>query len=104
LSDLVLERGHPDRSLSSVVLIPPYAFHRGRFITPGAQPLVEVPEVLVEVLPIFLCGHSIYSRRCVFARAVKGFFEELDIDQVSQRREHPLWIADCLLCNPLKFR
>src|SRR5208283_19165 len=66
LSDLVLEPGHPNRPLSSVVLVQPHPLGRRRLVASGTQPLVEVPEVLVEVLAVLLCGHSVHTRCCIF--------------------------------------
>jgi hypothetical protein len=104
LGDLILESGHPDRPLSSVILLPPPAFNRRRFVAPGAEPLVEVTEIFIEVLALLLCRYPIHSRNPAFAGAVKGFFEKVDINQVCQGREHPPRFADCLLCNSLEFR
>src|SRR4030067_1028183 len=89
LDDLILEYRHSDRSLSSVILGKPHAFDRWGFVASGSEPLMEGMEILIKVLGILLCRYPVYPRCSVLACAMKGFFEEVNVDQVRQGGKYP---------------
>ena len=82
LHDLVLKRRQPNGPLTPVRLGEPVPLHGRRLIPPAAQPLVQVPQVLFQVLGIRRCRHPVDPRRAVFARPVIRLAEKVHVHQV----------------------
>ena len=70
LHDLVLKRRQPNRTLTPIGLGEPLPLHGRRLIPPTAQPLVQVPQVLLQVLGVSFRRHPVDPRRTIFARPV----------------------------------
>lgn len=104
LHDLVFKRGQSDGALTSIGLDEPLPLHRRGVIPPAAQPLVQVPQVLVQVRGILRCRYPVDPRRAIFARPAVRLAQEVYIHQVHQRRKDHRWISLCLLRNPLELR
>src|SRR4029450_6839527 len=93
----------PYRALTPIGLAQPVPLHGRGLIPPAAQPLVQVPQVLFQVLGIRLCRYPVDPRRTVFARPVIRLAPKVHVHQVSQRRKDHLWRLLCLLGNPLEL-
>src|SRR5262245_59594327 len=82
LDNLVLEAGVAYRPLFPIILLDPYSFDGRRHIPIIAQPLVQVPEVVVQVLRVLLGRHLVHPRCTAFTGLSIGFQQELTVNQV----------------------
>ncbi len=103
LDDFVLEAGFAYRPLLPIFLLDPHPFDRRRDIPIVAQPLMQVPEVVVQVLGVLRGRHLVHPRRAGLAGQTIGFQQEITVDHVKHVVEHHLRIAVCLLRNSLEF-
>jgi hypothetical protein len=103
LDHLVLKAGLAYRPLPPPFLLDPDPFDRRRHIPIGAQPLMQVTKVSLQVFGILLRRHLVHPRRTVLPGAAGGFPQEVAVDQVKHIVEHHLRIAACLFCNVLEF-
>jgi hypothetical protein len=69
----------------------------------GLQPLMEIPEVTLQVFSILFLGDSIHADRCVLAHPFERPPKSCHIDVVSQRRE-PASVAPRCFRYPYKSR
>jgi hypothetical protein len=103
LDNLVLEAGFPYGPLLPIVLLDPYPLDWRCHIPIVAEPFMQVPQVVVQVLSILRGRHLVYPRCTMLAGQPIGFQKEGMVDQVKHVVEHHLWIALCLLRNFLEF-
>ena len=99
LDDFVLDFREPDRAFLSVVLGDPHALDRRGHVGPRSQPLVQVPQVDLQVLLVVLYGDSTQPRCTVSAQLVEGLAKEIEIHAVDQAGEDPIRMCDRLLCD-----
>jgi hypothetical protein len=104
LDDLVLATGFSYWPLLPPLLLDPYPLDRWRHIPLGAQPLMQVPQVVAQVFGVLLCRDLVHAWGTAFLSLVIGFQEELLVDQVKHVVEHHRWIGVGLLCNALELR
>jgi hypothetical protein len=104
LDNLVLEAGFAYRPLLAIILLTPDPLDGRRHIPIVAQPLVQVPEILLQVFGILLRLYLVHPRRTVLPGAAIGFPQEVTVNQVKHVVEPHLRIALCLLCKVLVFR
>jgi hypothetical protein len=103
LDHLVLEAGLPYGPLLPSVLLDPYPLDWRCHIPMGAEPLMQVPQVVVQVLSIRRGRHRVYPRCTLLAGQPIGFSKEVVVDHVNHLVAHHLWIALCLVRNALEF-
>ena len=99
LRNLVFQRGYPDRTFAAVVFVQPSSAHRWGHVATRAQTLVQASQVAEQVGPVLVCRHVVHSSRLVLAGAHVGFVQQRHVDQVCQRREDSIRIADRLVHN-----
>src|SRR5918994_3977751 len=93
LDDLVLERWHTNRALTSVILLDPDALHGRRLIASAPQTLMQVAQVLLEVLGILLGRDPIDSRGARLARLAVCLAQKVLVDEMREGRKHPFGIV-----------
>src|SRR5215471_1782897 len=103
LDNLVLEARLAYWPLLPPFLLNPDPLDRRRHIPIGAQPLMQVSEILVEVFGVLLGRHLVHPWRTVLPGAAIRFPQEGAVDQVEDVVEHHLRIASRLFCNALEF-
>src|SRR5262245_25664305 len=103
LDDLVLEAGFPYGPLLPIVLLDPHPLDGRRHIPIVAEPLMQVPQVLVQTLGVLLGRNVVHAWSTALLGLVIGFPQELPVDQVKHIVEHHGRIAPGLLCNSLEF-
>ena len=80
LDNLVLQRRDPNRSRRPIILGDVHPSDRLMSITLRLHPLVQLPEVALQILPVILLGDSIHAHRGVLSDAAVGPPERRDID------------------------
>jgi hypothetical protein len=103
LDHVVLKHRLTNRTLAPILLGEPYPLDGWGFIPPASQALLEVLEVCVELRSILLRRYPVDAGSARLARPVRGFLEEVFVNQVRQRREDAVWILGGLRGNPLEF-
>jgi hypothetical protein len=103
LDNLVLKAGFPYWPLLAIFLLDPHPLDRRRHIPIVAQPLMQVPQVRVQVLSVLLRCHLVHSWGTALPGLAIGFQQELTVDQVKHVVEHHFRIVLGLLCNSLEF-
>jgi hypothetical protein len=103
LDNLVLKAGLAYWPLLPPFLLDPYPLDWRCHIPIVAQPLMQVPEVVLQVLSVLRGRYLVYPRGTVLAGQPIGFQKEVVVDQVQHVVEHHCWIALCLLRNALEF-
>jgi hypothetical protein len=93
LDHRVLAAGFASRPRLPVVLLDPYPVDGRRYIPIIAQPLVQVPEVVVEVLSLLLARHLVHPRCTVFTGLALGVPHELPVHHVQHVVAHQRWSA-----------
>ena len=102
LDPLVLEAGLASRPLLPVVRLDPYPLDWRRAIPLIAPPLVQVPEVVVEVLSLRLGRHLLHPRCTVFTGLSLGCQQERTGNHVQHLVAPHRWIALGLLGHALE--
>lgn len=88
LDDLVLQRGHAQRALAPVGLVDVHPLHRLGPVAPSGQPVGQVQQVALQVLPVRLPGLAVHSGGCVaFDREVSRPQAFNRVDVMQQVRE-----------------
>ena len=64
---------------------------------------MQVPQILVQGLGVLLRRDLIHAWSTAFLGLVRGFQQELPVDQVKHIVEDHRWILLGLLCNSLEF-
>ena len=87
LDQLVLKTGQADGTLplAPSVLGDIHPSDRLVAISLRTQPLVQVPEIRLQVLPVVRLGDTIHAYRCVLTLAVVGASQGIQVHQVCQR-------------------
>jgi hypothetical protein len=73
LDNFVLKAGFPYRPLLPIVLLNPYPLDRWRHIPIGAQPLMQVPQVLGQVFSVLLRRDMVHAWGTALLGLVRGF-------------------------------
>ena len=103
LAPLVLKAGLPYWPSLPVFLLDPHPLDRRRPVPLGAQPLVQVPKVLVQVLGVLLRRDLIHAWGTALLGLAIGFQHAISINQVTPIVAHHLRIALGLLGTSLEF-
>jgi hypothetical protein len=101
LDPLVLEAGCASRPLRPLFLLDPHPLDWRRHLPMVAQPLMPVPEVVVQVFGLPPGRHLLHPRRTVLAGQPRGFQQALPGDHVQPGVAHHLRLACRLLRTAL---
>jgi len=102
LDDLVLTAGLASGPLLPPFLRDPYPFDRRRHVPIAPQPLMQVPEVLVQVFGVRLRCDLVHAWSTARVGLALGFPETIPVDQMTHVIAHHHRRALCLFCNPLE--
>jgi hypothetical protein len=103
LDNLVLKAGLAYGPLLPPFLLDPYPLDWRCHILIVAQPLMQVPQVVLQVRSVLRGRHLVYPRSTLLAGQTIGFAKQVPVDQMKHVVEHHRWIALCLLRNSLEF-
>jgi hypothetical protein len=103
LDNFVLAAGFAYRPLLPICLLEPYPLDWRRHLPIGAQPLVQVPQVLVQVGGILRGRYLVPPRRTALTGLTLGFPQALTVAQVTHGVQHHRRIAFGLFGNVLEF-
>jgi hypothetical protein len=103
LDDLVLQRGDAGRPQPPVRLRDIRPPRRPRLVAPAANPVMQVPEVARQVLPVVLPRHPVHSRRGLRAQIPVGHHQPLQADVMQQSREPRVLIPLCYLPHTVQL-
>jgi hypothetical protein len=103
LDDLVLKAGFPYGPLLSAFLLDPHPLDGRRHLPIIAEPLMQVPQMLVQVFGVLLRRDLVHAWGPALPGLVIGFPQELPVDQVKHVVEHHGRMVLGLLCNSLEF-
>jgi len=78
-------------------------YWRGHIAT-GFQPVDEIREVVLQVLPVFGDGYAIHPRCAVDAQTVVGLLHPVEVQIVIERREALCGFLTCRFRYPLLYR
>ena len=87
LNDFIFQRRYSERSLPSVGFGYPDSSRWLRLICSAMDSIMQVFELLLQTLSIFLPRHPVYSRRSRFLQAVVTVSEQIDVHMMQQRCE-----------------
>jgi hypothetical protein len=93
LDHRVLERRLANRTLLPIVFFDPDALHERCLVASAAPALVQVAPVLVEVFGLCLRRYPIDPWGTCLARLTVRLPQKVSLDQVGQRREHPIGVV-----------
>ena len=104
LRHLVFERRDAQRAFRPVRLRDVVPSHRRRAVAARLDPVQKAFEIGLQVLFVFGSRHAVDARRPILARAAIRLRHPVAVDQVVQRREHPVRMLPRLFGYPLLFR
>jgi hypothetical protein len=104
LDEIVLERTHANRPCLTLILRDADPSDRLVPILLRPQPLVQRPEVPLQVLPVLLLGDPVHPHRRLLAQTAVGPLQRRHIDQMGQRMEPSLGLPLRSLRYLQKFR
>jgi hypothetical protein len=84
LDDFVFQRGNPQWALPTIGLGHPGATGRLSSVGSPVNPIMEVNEVVLQVLLVFMPSHTIDSNGRRLLQIVEGFGQAVLIDMVQQ--------------------
>src|SRR6516165_1658304 len=103
LGDLIFQRRHSERPLPPVGLGDVHPPHRLGSVRSSLQPLGEIPEVVLQGLPVVPPRLPVHARRGFLLQAAVGQAERVRVvDVVKERREPQPLIAFGCLTYPLQ--
>jgi site-specific DNA recombinase len=102
LDDLVLQRGDAQRPQPPVRLRDVRPARWPGPVAPAVNPVVQVPEVGHQVLPVVLPRHPVHARCGLRAQRPVGHHQPLQADMVQQRREPRFLVPSCYLTHTVQ--
>jgi hypothetical protein len=103
LDTLVRKAGFPYEPLLAIFFLDPHPLDRRRHIPIGAPPLMQLAQGLVQVLSLLRRRHLGHARGTALVGLVRGFPQELPINQVQPVVEPHGRIVLGRLCHALAF-
>ena len=102
LDDLVFQRGDAQRPQPPVRLRDVRPARWPCPVAPAVNPVVQIPEVGHQVLPVVRPHHPVHARRGLRAQRPVGHHQPLQADMMQQRREPRFLIPSCYLTHTVQ--